>query len=80
MKDKEVKLQTSICMYYEQQTKPELRRIHRSGCRCNETLQAKTDESKCLAYAGLLGDLEHLTIETRVIGERFECVMGECVI
>ena len=27
----------------------------------------------------VVGDLEHLTIETRLIGESFECVMGECV-
>lgn len=26
------------------------------------------------------GDLEHLTIETRLISESFECVMGECVL
>ena len=32
------------------------------------------------SYTGLLGDLEHPTIETRSIGESFECVMGECVI
>jgi hypothetical protein len=31
-------------------------------------------------YTGLYGDLEHLTIETRLISESFECVMGECVI
>ena len=31
-------------------------------------------------YTGLRGELEHLTIETRLIDESFECVMGECVI
>ena len=31
-------------------------------------------------YTGFRGELEHLTIETRLIGEIFECVMGECVI
>ena len=33
-----------------------------------------------LAYTGLRGELEHLKIETRLIYESFECVMGECVI
>ena len=33
-----------------------------------------------LTYTGLLWELEHLQIETRLIGESFECVMGECVI
>ena len=51
-----------------------------SGYRYNERLKAKTDGSKCLTYTGLCGDLEHLTIETRLIRESFECVMGECVI
>ena len=49
-----------------------------SGCRCNERLKVKTDGSTRLAYTGLRGELEHLKIETRLIGESFECVMGEC--
>ena len=57
-----------------------LKRIHTSGYRCNERLKAKTDGSKCLAYTGLYGDLDHLTIETRLIGKSFERVMGECEI
>ena len=66
--------------YYEQQVKRELKRIHISGYRCNERLKAKTDGSKRLVYTGFGGELEHLTIETRLKGESFECVMGECVI
>jgi hypothetical protein len=31
-------------------------------------------------YTGLLGELEHLQIETRLINEKFVSVMGECVI
>ncbi len=49
--------------------------IHISGCRYIERLKDKTDGSKCLIYDGLIGDLEHLTIETRLIDESFECVM-----
>ena len=54
--------------------------IHISVYRFNERLKTKTDGSKCLTYTGLSGDLEHLTIDTRLISEIFECVMGECVI
>ncbi len=43
-------------------------------------LKAKTDGSKRFSDTGLCGDLEHLTIETRLISESFEFVMGECVI
>ena len=50
-------------IYYEQQMKRELKRIHTSGCQCNERLKTKTDGSKHLTYTGLYEDLEHLTIE-----------------
>ena len=50
------------------------------GYRYDERLKVVTDESKCLTYTGLRGELKHLKIETRLIDERFECVMGECVI
>ena len=68
----------SVFFYYEQQIKRELKGIHICGCRRNERLKAKTDGSKRLTYTGLRGELEHLTIETRLIGESFECVTGEC--
>ena len=42
--------------------------------------KAKTDGSMRFAYTGFRGELELLKIETRLIGESFECVMGECVI
>jgi hypothetical protein len=67
-------------IYYEQQIKRGLKGIHISGCRYNERLKAKTDGSMCLTYTGLCWELEHLKIETRLIGVSFECVMGECVI
>ena len=38
------------------------------------------DLHEFLTYTGLRGGLEHLKIETRLIDERFESVMGECVI
>ena len=54
------------------------RPIH--DCRCDERLKPKDDESTCLAYTGLLEELEYLKIETRLIDEKFASVMGECVI
>ena len=45
----------------------------------NERRKAKTDGSMCLVYTGLCGELEQLTIETMLIGESFECVMGHGV-
>jgi hypothetical protein len=49
-------------------------------CRCDERLRLKVEGSTSLGYTGLLGGLEPLKIETRLRDERFDCVMGECVI
>ena len=57
-----------------------LKRRHICGCRYNERLETKTGGSTRLTYTGLCGGLEHLKIETRLIGERFENVKGEYVI
>ncbi len=46
---------------------------------CNERLKDKVEGTR-LTYSGLLGGLEHLKIETRLRGERFESVKGECVV
>ena len=48
-------------------------------CRCDERLKTKAEESKRLAHTRLLVELEHLTIETKLIGEMFVSVMGEYV-
>ncbi len=48
-------------------------------CRCDERLKAKAVGSTRLAYTGLRGGLEHPKIETRLIDESFESVMGGCV-
>ena len=48
--------------------------------RCDERLKAKAEGSTRLTYTGSCGGLEHLQIETRLKGERFESVKGECVI
>ncbi len=49
-------------------------------CRFIDRLKPKGEESTCLTYTGLLGELEHLKIETRLINEKFASVMGESVI
>jgi hypothetical protein len=51
-----------------------------SECRCDERLNTKVEESTRLTNTGLLGELEHLKIQTRLTDEKFVSVMGECVI
>ncbi len=48
-------------------------------CRCDERLKTKVEESTLLTYTGLIGELEHLKIKTRLIDEKFASVMGEYV-
>ena len=48
------------------------------GVRSPERLKSKSEGSTRLTYTGLRGGLEHLKIETRLRGERFESVRGEC--
>jgi hypothetical protein len=64
-------------VYYESiKREPKIRGIKK--CRCDERLQTKTKEFTRLPYTGLVLELEHLKIETRLINERFANVMGEC--
>ncbi len=46
---------------------------------CDERLQTKTKEFTRLPYTGLVVELEHLKIETRLIDEKFANAMGEYV-
>ena len=46
-------------------------------CRCDERLQTKTKEFKRLVYTGLVLELEHLKIKTRLTNEKFTNVKGE---
>jgi hypothetical protein len=50
--------------------------------RCDERLRgtSQSEGSTRLVYTGLVGGLEHLKIETRLIDERFPSVMGDRVI
>ena len=65
-------------VYYES-IKRELKIIPIYECRYDERLKAKSKESTRLTYTGLLGGLKHLKIETRLIDEKIENVMGEYV-
>jgi hypothetical protein len=57
-------------VYYESiKRESKIRGIHE--CRCDERLQTKTKEFTRLPYTGLVLELEHLKIETRLISERF---------
>ena len=66
-------------VYYESM-KRKLKTRPLYECRCDERLKTKVEESTCLTYTVLLGELEYLKIETRLIDEMFASVMGECVI
>jgi hypothetical protein len=55
-----------IVVYYESM-KRELKTRPMYECRCDERLKTKDEESTRLTYTGLLGELEHLKIETRLI-------------
>ena len=68
-----------IVVYYET-IKRDLKTRPIYECRCDERLKTKVEESTRLTYTGLLGELEHPKIETRLIDEKFASVMGECVI
>jgi hypothetical protein len=64
-------------VYYESiKREPKIRGIYE--CRCDERIQTKTKKFTRLPYTGLVLELEHLKIETRLISERFPNTMGEC--
>ena len=53
-------------VYYES-IKRELKTKPIYECRCDERLKTKPEESTSLVYTGLLGELEHLKIETNTL-------------
>jgi hypothetical protein len=63
-------------LYYES-TKRDLKTRPIYECRCDEKLKTKTEESTRLGYTGLIGELKHLKVKTRLIDEMFPSVMGE---
>ncbi len=70
----------SLFVYYcSESIKRELKTRTIYECRCDERLKTKAEESTHLECNGLIGELEHLKIETRLIDEMFASVMGEYV-
>ena len=47
--------------------------------RCDERLKTRVEESTRLGCTQLVGELEHLKTETRLIDEMLTSEMGECV-
>ena len=68
----------NIYFVYYESIKRELKIRGIYECRCDERLQTKTKKFTRLPYTGLVLELEHLKIETRLISERFANAMGEC--
>jgi hypothetical protein len=65
-----------LFVYYESR-KQDLKTRPIYECRCDERLKTKSEKSTPITYTGLLGELEHLKIKTRLINEMFVSVMGE---
>ena len=64
-------------VYYESiKREPKIRGIYE--CRCNGRLQTKRFTR--LTHTGLVVELEHLKIKTRLTNEKVESVKGECEI
>ena len=64
-------LTETVSVYYEStKREPKIRGINK--CRCDERLQTKTKEFTHLPYTGLVLELEHLKIETRLIMDERE--------
>ena len=68
-----------MCVVYYESIKRELKIRGIYECRCGERLQTKTKEITLLSYTGLVVELEHLKIETRLINATFANAMGEYV-
>ena len=62
--------------FYYESIKRDLKTIPIYECRYDERLKTKSEESIRLTYTGLLGELEHLKIKTRLIDEMFASAMG----
>jgi hypothetical protein len=74
MKDEKLKL---FVVYYESMKRNlKIKPIYE--CRCNGRLQGKRFTH--LSHTGLVVELDHLKIKTRLTNEKFVSVKGECEI
>ena len=69
---------SSVVYYESMKRKLEARPLYE--CWYDERLKTKGEECIHLTYSVLLGELEHLKMKTRLIGEMFASVMGEYVL
>ena len=69
----------NLSIVYYESLKQELKTKAIYEFRCDERLKTKVEESTRLVYTRLFVELEHLTIETKLIDEMFTSVMGEYV-
>ena len=60
----------SVRVVYYESIKRELKTNPIYECRCDERLKTKAEESTRLAYTGLIGELEHLKIQTLKVNRR----------
>ena len=74
-KEREVKRRLTYLCRCDERLKVKLRELHVS-----ESLGDETIKWEFLSDTGLLGELEHLKIKTRLMDKKFVSVMGECVI
>ena len=70
----------SVLFVYYESIKREINIKPIHECRCDERLQTKPKRFTRVSYTGLVVELEHLKIKTRLIDEKFESVKGECEI
>jgi hypothetical protein len=68
-----------VIWVYHESRKREVKTRPIYECRCDERLKTKSEKSTRVGYTGLIGELEHLKIETRLIDEMFASVRGEYV-
>ncbi len=71
-------LHDSPKFYYESITREVKSRLTYEY-RYDERLKTKTEESTHLTDTGLLVELEHLKIKTRLIDKKFASVRSECI-
>jgi hypothetical protein len=64
------------CLLWIDEAKANIKPIYE--CRCNGRLQTKWLTR--LSHTGLVVELEHLKIKTRLTNEKFASVKGECEI
>ena len=73
-------LSCSLFVVYYESIKREVKIKPTYKCRCDGRLQTKTKRFTRLSYTGLVVELEHLKIKTKLRNEKFESVKGECEI